>query len=253
MNAVILLAEITYWYRPSEKGGNKFEGSAYSITFKKLGAKFGLSRGQAQEAASFLEDHGLITVKPISIDTMHGRMYNVPHFTPITDAIKEITYKLSGRHDEEIDPDSIPQNYDVDQATDEGVSGSSRGGSEVESHRSQGEADDAMPSGTVHPCPQVVTNTENYETNETHQDSSETDEIQADHMWAYAHNTHDSSAYQRPHPSGVSSSGSSSGKNVKKNPEPASRVARQPLDTPGSNWKGGPPDSDQYEDLNLPF
>lgn len=96
--AIVILAEIVYWYRPTEV---KCERSGKLLGFKKkfkadmlqrniasFSNQFGISKRQAADALKRLETSGLIKREMRTVDTHHGKLGNVQYLEPIVLAIK---------------------------------------------------------------------------------------------------------------------------------------------------------------------
>lgn len=106
MNAIIILSDIVYWYRPreyrSEYDGTliykkKFANDDYlQRNYKQLSKKFGISEGQAKAAIVFLEkDIGVIIRHFKQITTGYGTvLYNVMFLELIPQKLEEITYPI---------------------------------------------------------------------------------------------------------------------------------------------------------------
>jgi len=112
LNAIILLSEIVYWYRPAEvcdeETGTrtfkkKFKEDFWQISMTKLSEKFGLSKDQIRDALDFLES----SIKVIKrhyrdIDSRAGRLSNVLYIELMPSVLMELTYPDSD--DSEIIP-----------------------------------------------------------------------------------------------------------------------------------------------------
>jgi hypothetical protein len=101
LNAVFLLSEITYWYRPtlikSETTGQvvgykkKFAADKWQIRYDELGKRLGLTKGQVKDACDFLRDKGLITIEFRTVQTYYGPLPNVMFIEPVIENLKKIT------------------------------------------------------------------------------------------------------------------------------------------------------------------
>lgn len=70
LNAIIILSEIVYWYRPVERKDEasgqlvalerKFHGDILQRSYKSLASQFGMTKRQVADAVKYLEDQGLI-------------------------------------------------------------------------------------------------------------------------------------------------------------------------------------------------
>lgn len=112
LNAIILLSEIVYWYRPAEvcdeETGSrtfkkKFKEDFWQISMTKLSEKFGLSKDQVRDALDFLES----SIKVIKrhyrdIYSRAGRLSNVLYIELIPSVLMNLTYPDS--EDSEIIP-----------------------------------------------------------------------------------------------------------------------------------------------------
>ena len=101
LNAVMILSEIVYWYRPveirDESTGavlgykKKFKKDKLQKTYEALGERFGLSKRQAKLACDYLKEKGIITVEFRTIKTSQGRVPNVMFVEPVIEELKKIT------------------------------------------------------------------------------------------------------------------------------------------------------------------
>ena len=102
MNAILILAEILYWYKPivvkDEVTGEilryekKFKADKLQKTYEALGDRFGLTKRQAKAACDFLKEKGLITVEFRTIELENGlKLSNVMYVEPIVENIKKIS------------------------------------------------------------------------------------------------------------------------------------------------------------------
>ena len=102
LNAMIILANICYWYRPKTEideetnhviGINqRFEHDKLRMYYQQWADKFGLSKRQVRDAVAFLKKKGLIRVDLRTVTYADGnRVSNVPHIEPIFNAVKAIT------------------------------------------------------------------------------------------------------------------------------------------------------------------
>lgn len=98
MNAIFVLAEIVYWYRPSvsvnEDGKavwkKKFWKEYLQKSIKELAVKLNLSYDQVKLALVRLEKRGLI-VKHLKTEIMNGRKYgNVLYIEPVPEKLHEL-------------------------------------------------------------------------------------------------------------------------------------------------------------------
>jgi hypothetical protein len=100
LNAVVILAEVCYWYRPQvildEGTGqvievrNRFKGDALQRTYEALGAKFGLTKLQAQRACYFLRDRGVLVIERRAVAVEGTMVGNVTFFTPVVEKVREL-------------------------------------------------------------------------------------------------------------------------------------------------------------------
>lgn len=104
MNAILILAEIVYWYRPTASVNadgetvwkKKFRKDLLQKSTRELAEKLNLSHGQTKQALARLEKSGLIRkhVKPSEI--INGRKYgNVMYIEPVSEEIRRITKKAA--------------------------------------------------------------------------------------------------------------------------------------------------------------
>lgn len=101
--AIVILAEIVYWYRPieelDEKTGKllplrqKFSGDMFQSSLSYYQTKFGLTKKQVRSALDNLESQGLIKREKRSITTDTGmKLSNVLFIEPIPKAVLKFTY-----------------------------------------------------------------------------------------------------------------------------------------------------------------
>lgn len=101
MNAIMILSEIVYWYKPTlvrdeitgEVKGykKKFKADKLQKSYEALGDRIGITKRQAKACCDFLKKKGLITVEFRRV-TVNGRMYNNVMFVePVVENLKKIT------------------------------------------------------------------------------------------------------------------------------------------------------------------
>jgi hypothetical protein len=101
LNAVMILSEIVYWYRPTEIRNEltgqvegyrkKFKADKLQKNYQALGDRFGLTKRQAKDACDFLKGKGIISVEFRTIKTESGKLPNVMFIEPIIENLKAIT------------------------------------------------------------------------------------------------------------------------------------------------------------------
>jgi hypothetical protein len=104
LNAIVILADIVYWYRPTiirdestgevVKTTKRFHANKLQRSYQQIADFFGLSKGQAADACYRLKDRGLITTELRTVATSLGTMSNVMFIEPVVEKIKEITFRL---------------------------------------------------------------------------------------------------------------------------------------------------------------
>lgn len=119
LNAIVILAEIVYWYRPTveldEATGEivairkKFTADKLQRSYQQFADKLGLTRRQCEDAVARLVDHGLVTKETRTVKTSTGTMGNVLYVEPVAAAIQRIssydeTYKDTRRNVEAYAP-----------------------------------------------------------------------------------------------------------------------------------------------------
>lgn len=100
--AVMLLSEIIYWHRPIEDrdedtrqqlpARQKFAGDYWQSSYEQMAAQFGVEKRTLQEAAYRLKELGLIRIHLFSKEINGVTLYNLTHFEPVVEAVREITY-----------------------------------------------------------------------------------------------------------------------------------------------------------------
>lgn len=103
MNAIMILSDIVYWYRPKENR-NEFDGSVsfekrftdeefLQRSYKQLSLKFGISERQAKDAVVFLEkETGIIRRHFKQVKTGYSILSNVMFIELLPDRLHEITF-----------------------------------------------------------------------------------------------------------------------------------------------------------------
>lgn len=102
LNAILILSEIIYWYKPSEvkdeitgqlKGfKKKFYNDKLQKNYQSLADRFGISKRQAQDACNFLKNQNLIAIEHRSVPGKDGRLIpNVTFIEPIPENVKKIS------------------------------------------------------------------------------------------------------------------------------------------------------------------
>lgn len=103
INAIIILGEITYWYRPTELVDEvsgkiigyqkKFKSDLLQKTYASLGEKFGLSKRQTTDACHFLKDMGLIDLVFRTQPVGEHIVPNILFIKIFPEKIKQITFQ----------------------------------------------------------------------------------------------------------------------------------------------------------------
>lgn len=99
--AITLLAEIVYWYRPSEVRDEitgalvgyrkRFHGDKLQRSYQAFADQFGFSKREATDALKRLRDAGFITLELRSIQTSEGiTLSNVLYVEPVPEAVLDI-------------------------------------------------------------------------------------------------------------------------------------------------------------------
>ena len=118
LNAICLLAEICYWYRPkiesNEATGTvtykkKFSDKDYlQKNYKQLCEKFGLSIKQCRDALIFLENLGVVKRVFRTVKTDSGPIPNVMYISLDPKVLRELTYPGLADDDNENTGDNAP-------------------------------------------------------------------------------------------------------------------------------------------------
>lgn len=103
LNAIVILSEIIYWYRPTEVidevSGKitgyqkKFKSDLLQKTYSSLADKFGLSKRQVTEACHFLRDMGLIDLIFRTQKIGEYVVSNILFIKILPDKIRQITFQ----------------------------------------------------------------------------------------------------------------------------------------------------------------
>src|SRR5512135_2894803 len=98
LNAVMILSEIVYWYRPVEirdeysgdvKGyRKKFRADKLQKSYDALAKRFGLTKRQVKDACDFLIKRGIITIEFRHVKTEAGTIPNVMFVEPVMENLK---------------------------------------------------------------------------------------------------------------------------------------------------------------------
>lgn len=101
VNAILILAEIIYWYRPTIKRDEysgeivsvhkKFSADMLHRSYQSFADQFGLTKRQCQDAVTHLVELGLIAKETRVVDTPRGKVGNVLFLAPIPHAIQRIS------------------------------------------------------------------------------------------------------------------------------------------------------------------
>ena len=121
LNAIILLSEIVYWYRPVEKFdednknfkgySKKFRSNLLQMHYSQITEKFGLSKGQARDALVFLEEKNIIKREFRTITADKLKIANVMFIDLNFEELRKITFPVIEELDEnENNPDENNQN-----------------------------------------------------------------------------------------------------------------------------------------------
>lgn len=111
--AVLLLADIVYWYRPTvvkdEQTGEilgwkkKFKDDKLQRSYEAIAAHLGATYRQAREAVLFLKDIGLITAEFRNFTTKTGLFVsNALYLEPVAEKVSQITYSIKNEPHSEI-------------------------------------------------------------------------------------------------------------------------------------------------------
>lgn len=102
--AIVILAEIVYWYRPTverdEATGEivsvrkKFKADMLQRSYDSFAEQFGLTKRQCQDAVARLIKRGLLTRELRTVETPQGKLSNVPFFAPVVDALQRDSYHV---------------------------------------------------------------------------------------------------------------------------------------------------------------
>ena len=102
MNAILILSEIVFWYRPREERDEKTNITVYKKRFRdddyvqlgyeQLCKKFNLSKKQVREGLILLESLGVIKRHCRNVQTAMGTLHNVLFIELIPEGLEAITY-----------------------------------------------------------------------------------------------------------------------------------------------------------------
>lgn len=101
LNAIVILAEIVYWYRPTierdEATGDvisirkKFRDDMLQRHYQSFADQFGLTVRQCKDAVARLIMLGLVRRELRTVETPQGKIGNVPYFEPVVDELQRIS------------------------------------------------------------------------------------------------------------------------------------------------------------------
>lgn len=101
-NAILILGEIVYWYRPSEERDEldprksyirkRFSGDVLQMSYRQLEKKFSLTRNQVKTAVLSLEELGLIRREFRNLIVRGTRVNNVMYIHLDPDRLFELTF-----------------------------------------------------------------------------------------------------------------------------------------------------------------
>ncbi len=121
-NAILILSDIVYWYRPTEEreeNGNtvkyvkKFRDNDYvQKSYDQLCSKFNLSQKQVRECLKLLESLGVVKRHFRNINTQMGTLTNVMYIELIPDALERLTFPMDST-DSTDDTRSFPNNKGI--------------------------------------------------------------------------------------------------------------------------------------------
>lgn len=104
VNAILILAEIVYWYRPTVEKDEatsqvvsvrkKFRDDMLQRHYDAFADQFGLTKRQCQDAVARLIAGGFVRRELRTVDTPQGKLANVPYFEPVVEAIQRVTYPV---------------------------------------------------------------------------------------------------------------------------------------------------------------
>ena len=117
--AALILADIIYWYRPSEKKSrngkvtariNKFGGDRLQKSYGDLAELFCVSKRQVKAAVQTLVRLGLIKTVFKGFPVRGVYLSNVLYIVPVPEAMEKICAKDAGRPEYARRPESMPEN-----------------------------------------------------------------------------------------------------------------------------------------------
>jgi hypothetical protein len=119
-NAIVILSEIVYWYRPvevrDERTGKvvghrkKFKSDKLQRSYQSFAIQFGFTRKQVRDAIRFLVEEGVINKELRNFTTEDGTpLSNVLFLEVVPTRLKEITYSLmrSDPYDLQVRPSDL--------------------------------------------------------------------------------------------------------------------------------------------------
>lgn len=101
LNAIVILAEICYWYRPREvkdettgqllRYEKRFKADKLQRSYQSFAEQFGISKRQARDAVHRLADAGIITLEFRNVKTKATVLANVLFLEPCPKTIRELS------------------------------------------------------------------------------------------------------------------------------------------------------------------
>jgi hypothetical protein len=90
--AIAILSEIVYWYRPSKTTGKKkYQDDLLQLSYGQIAERFGMSKGAAKAACDYLEELGVIKRVFRNFTTRGRHLSNVMYVELFIDRLYEIT------------------------------------------------------------------------------------------------------------------------------------------------------------------
>jgi len=93
--AINVLSEVVYWYRPSKDGKKKYAGDVLQLSYNQIADRFFMVKNTAKSACDFLEEEGLIFRELRNIVSNGHHLSNVMYIYLILDKLEVITYPVN--------------------------------------------------------------------------------------------------------------------------------------------------------------
>jgi len=93
LEAIYILSEIVYWYRPSKNGRKRYAGDVLQLSYNQMSERSHMTKMTVKAACDYLEEVGLIFRELRNIVSNGHHLSNVMYIYLDFDKVKDITYR----------------------------------------------------------------------------------------------------------------------------------------------------------------